>query len=144
VASQITTVLKIVKTCGRIGGIFDRTVVTSGKTTATYERTDRTFGRTKEPSVVTGNNCSRMNDRGRVLDNSNRTGKISGPTAKTSEGIAGTSGLIARIGGRIFATFDRIEEISTMIGRIREQTAERPEAIIHSGQAASGKTLSHV
>ena len=117
VASQITTVLKIVKTCGRIGGIFDRTVVTSGKTTATYERTDRTFGRTKEPSVVTGNNCSRMNDRGRVLDNCNRTGKMSGPTAKISEGIAGISGLIARIGVRIFGTFERIEEISTRIGR---------------------------
>ena len=117
VASQITRVLKIVKTCGRIGGIFDRTVVTSGKTTATYERIDRTFGRTKEPSVVTGNNCSRMNDRGRVLDNCDRTGKIFGPTAKISEGIAGISSLIARIGVRTFATFERIEEISTRIGR---------------------------
>src|SRR5215467_1969146 len=129
-ASQITTALKIVKTCGRIGGIFDRTVVTSGKTTATYERTDRTFGRTKEPSVVTGNKCYRMNDRERVLDNCNRTGKTSGPTA--------------RIAVRIVATFETIEEISTRIGRTGEQTAERAEAIIRNGQAAVGKTSTHV
>jgi hypothetical protein len=90
VASQAATAPKIARTCVKIGVTFDRTVVTSDKTTAMCEQTDKTFGRTKEPSVMTGNSFSRMNAQERVLGNCNRTAKTSGPTVKICEGIVET------------------------------------------------------
>ncbi len=80
---------KIVKTCGKIGGICDRTVVTFGKTTEIFERTVRICDKTKERTVATGNSSSKMNALERVLGNSNRTGKTSGPIAKICKEIGG-------------------------------------------------------
>ena len=87
----------IVKTCGKIDGICDRivriceeTTATFGKTIATFEVIVRICDKTKEPSVMTGNKCDRMNTQGRVPDNCNRIGKILDTTVKICEVIAVT------------------------------------------------------
>ena len=64
------------------------TAATFSKTIETFELIVRICGKTKEPSVMTGNKCDRMHTQGRVLNNCNRIGKILGTTVKNCEAIA--------------------------------------------------------
>ena len=87
--------VKIVKTWNKIGGICNRIGRTCEEIAATFSTTITTSklivricGKTKEPSVMTGNKCDRMHTQGRVLNNCNRIGKILGTTVKNCEAIA--------------------------------------------------------
>ena len=88
-----------------------------GKTIATSELIVRICGKTKEPSVMTGNECDRMNTPGRVPDNCNRIGKISGMTVKICEAIAVMYEPIARTGVGIGMISERIDRIGITIGK---------------------------
>ena len=114
----------IVKTCDKISGICDRigrtcveTAATFGKTIATSERIVRICGKTKEPSVMTGNKCDRMHTPGRVRGNCNRTGKILGTTVKICEAITVIYEPIAKIDVGIVMTSKRIDRIGTTIDK---------------------------
>ncbi len=78
---------KIVKICDRIVRICVETAATFEKTIARSEPIVRICGKMKEPSVMTGNKCDRMNRQGRVRGNCNRIGKILRTTAKICEAI---------------------------------------------------------
>lgn len=115
---------KIVKTCGKTGGIsarIDRTVkeivAIFGKTTKTFGPTVRICDKTSGVYVMTGNNCSRMNALGPAPDNSNRTGNRCGTTVKISRAIVGISEGIARTGEAIGMISGEIDGICVRIGR---------------------------
>ena len=78
---------KIVKTCDKTGGICIRIG-------GTFEQTVRICGKTREPFVMTGNNCSVTNILERAPANSNRTSRMSVTTVETSKEIATIFGQI--------------------------------------------------
>ena len=93
------------------------TAATFSKTIETFELIVRICGKTKVPSVMTGNKCDRMNTRGRVLNNCNRIGKILGTTVKNCEAIVAIYEPTARIGVGIVTISGRINRIGSTIGK---------------------------
>jgi hypothetical protein len=115
---------KIVKTCGKTGGISARIgrtvkeiVAIFGKTTETFEPTVRICDKTSGVYVMTGSNCSMTNALGPAPDNSNRTGNRCGTTVKISRAIVGISEGIARTGEAIGMISEEIDGICVRIGR---------------------------
>ena len=93
------------------------TAATFSTTITTSKLIVRICGKTKEPSVMTGNKCDRMHTQGRVLNNCNRIGKILGTTVKNCEAIAVIYEPIARIGVGIVTISGRINRIGSTIGK---------------------------
>jgi hypothetical protein len=115
---------RIVKTCGKTGGISARIgrtvkeiVAIFGKTTEIFETTVRICDKTSGVYVMTGNNCSMMNALGPAPDNSNRTGNRCATTVKISGAIVGISEGIARTGEAIGMISEEIDGICVRIGR---------------------------
>lgn len=115
---------KIVKTCDKTGGICVRigrtlkgTAAIFGTTTETCKQTVRICGKTRGPFVMTGNNCSMMNMLGRTPATSNRTGRMSVTTVKTSKAIVGMSEPITKAGKETVTVSGQIDGACLRIGR---------------------------